>query len=156
MKFLNRIGFKTSTVLRGIRDGTLTLQELKDKHGVTDMALSRWLGNRFAWVNFRQVVRQVDQRGWLEIKMAAKVACAKLSHSMQSGARMPLWELLLCRTVIELAHTLSRRPDGRARARGRKPPPPLRGEPDLCHPSMKEREKELIAILEEGQEKRAR
>jgi len=151
MKFLNRISPKTAKVLREIRDGSFTLQELKDKHGVSDVALSRWLRNRFAWVNFKHAVRQADQRGWLEIKMAAKVATAKLCDSMQTGRRMPLWEMMLCRTLIEVGFLLGR-------SHGRRPPSnrrkrtPLGAEQDLCHPSMKDREKELMAILEQGQE----
>lgn len=153
----NRISVPQYAFLRDVRDGTVSLGELKEKHKLEEKRFSRWMRG----VGFRraltQVLRESMRRRYLELQMAANVAAEMLAKAMREKVTLPADRLLLLEKIAGAAHReeqsrrAARRAGGRGGGAGRRGRTrrPSRDD-DLCHPDAKAREDELLAYLEGG------
>ena len=146
----NRISDLQYAFLRQVRDRTVSLEDLTEKYSLLDKQFSRWIRG----VGFRRELTKVmnvsTKRRRLVMRMAANVAAARLAEAVRKGEKLDeqlqgLYERVLNQgRKEEQAARVERGSRGGAGVRRKLPSP----DDDLCHPSAKEREDELLAILE--------
>lgn len=148
----NRISVPQYAFLRDVRDGTVLLEALKEKHGLDGKRFSRWMRGTGFKRAMAEMLRESKRRRYLELQMAANVAAELLARAVRKEIVLTAGDLALCEQVRRAAHQeeQARRAARRARGRGvggrgrRRPSP----DDDLCHPNAKAHENELLAILE--------
>ena len=146
----NRISVPQSAFLREVRDRTVSLEELTEKYSLADKRFSRWMRG----IGFRRALTQVMQvsrrRRRLLLRMAANVAAARLAEAVRKGEVLDerlqsLFERTINQARKEEQAARAELGASSRRAGKRKRPSP---DDDLCHPSAKADEEELLAILE--------
>src|SRR5438477_4934471 len=150
MRLGHHISDKQETFMRHVRDGSMTLQEVRAAENLDNAQITRWMKNEFFWDALKFAVREARRHRRLELEVAANVASRTLVQLLVQGLRgnVPLeeWKVKLLLETIWLAERLrgvragAGGRDGRRRLKR-----PL--EEDLCHPDAKEREGELLALM---------
>src|SRR5437868_4623509 len=103
MKYRNRTSAAQQGFLRALRDGTMTLGELKGKSGVSEPRFSRWMRNRYFRAELWGMLRESENRRFVELEMAANVAAYVLTTCLKNKVMLSADEILLCKTIIELS-----------------------------------------------------
>jgi hypothetical protein len=147
VKYENRISRAQQTFLLRLRDGTLTLGELKELLSVKEKQYMRWLRSPFFRAEQATVLVQCSRRRFVDLDLAANVAVEIMRRGMKGELELSFKEIYLCKTLAELAqreHELRRR-----QARRRKKKLAIDRDRSLCHPSVKEKRGEMLRRLKE-------
>ena len=151
----NRISDAQYKFLRDVRDDAKTLGQLTAEHKLESKRFSRWMRG----VGFRraltEAMRTSKRQRRLALRLAANVAAAVMADAVRNRTALaqPLQALLERAINQGRKEEQAARAEQRAQARGRG----ARGafgrgkrvspDDDLCHPSAKAEEDELLAIL---------
>src|SRR2546421_908983 len=89
--------------------------------------------NRYFRAELWGMLRESENRRFVELEMAANVAAYVLTTCLKNKVTLSADEILLCKTIIELSRQEREARGRRARARKKKR---KAGDPDrpLCHP----------------------
>jgi hypothetical protein len=111
--------------------------------------LSRWLRRLYFREALEEMRGQMRRRLWIELELLARSAQNTLRAMHQGNEKANGLTMAICRVILEEHHrAFQRRRQRRAdRRRFKRKPSPLDLERDLVHPSMKQREKELLELL---------
>ena len=146
-----RISDAQYAFLRDVRDGNMTLGELKSKHKVEEKRFSRWLRGRGFRRALWKILRESKNRRRVELQLAANVGAEMLAQAVRQEITLTADQLLVLEKVenATVKEEQQRRAEQRSRGCGGRMKKRLPSEDDdLCHPNAKGREDELLAILQ--------
>ena len=147
MKNHNHLTNEMKHFLVGVRDFDKSLSELMTEQKITPSRLARWLRSAAFWDTARSTLREKRVRNRLMLEMLFGAMLKDADERRQDAANPPTEAMVRLYEVIgavalKYRQMYRRRGGGRGGARGTVLPPA-----DLCHPSAKERELELLAAL---------
>src|SRR5687768_16498432 len=93
MKYANRISAAQMTFIREVRDGELTLDELKKREKEKAKQLGRWFRNKFFCINLKKAVRQSERVAELEMHLIAVNARVLIAEAVKKKEGLKADEL---------------------------------------------------------------
>jgi hypothetical protein len=131
-------------LLRKVREGGVMLPSVLGQTGITPALLTRWLRRGYFRKALRGARLDLRQMTWLDLELLARAAVRMLQEMLLKPGKRSLVLMLLCLAILSEYDRVWRRYHPRRAGKKARVEEPT----DLCHPDAKDREEELLAILE--------
>ena len=145
MKHLNRLTFAQQKFLRALRDEEVLLPDVLLSLNIKPSLLARWFRRRYFRESLAGMRREICALWFLELETLARRATKTLREMLDNKETANGAVMAICRAILEDYHRAVQR--RRRRNNRKKSRSPLSFERDMIHPSMKHREKEVLAML---------